>query len=152
MSQTLERSVEFTRRQRRADLEDLQVAEAVEGDTSGKTLSAVAGRVIALYEGLEALDQHFRRVAGNARPNAEAAPRADMIAGEFQGYAELVEAVLRAVANSPIREEPSSEKLAELRRLRDAAADMASVYRGEAQYFSGASFARWEDVRAQLGV
>ena len=155
MSQTLQRFLDSTSRQVRADSEDVQAwAGASETDVvaSGKAFGGIVARVIAGYAGLEEIDRLFREAAGNRRPDEETAQRAEILSGEFADDAALADALLQSVAHLPADHRPATELLAELTRRRDAAAELASVYRGEAQYFSGAPFARWEDVRTQLGV
>jgi hypothetical protein len=155
MTQTLQRFLDSAGRQVRSDTEDVRAwagAADVDVVATGKALAGIMARVIAGYAGLEEVDRLFREAAGNRRPNPEAAVRAEIASREFAEYAVLGESLLRSVADLPPDHRPPDAQLAELKRLRDAAAEMASVYRGEAQYFGGAPFARWEDVRKQLGV
>jgi hypothetical protein len=155
MTQTLELMLDSTQRQVRAGAEDVSALEKAQGIDlvgAGTALSAIVARVIAIYEAMEATDRLFQHFAGNTRPSAEAASRAELMVNGFEAFAVLADAVLRSVGKLPPDHRPRLERTSELKRLRDAAAEMASVYRGEAQYFSGAQFARWEDVRAKLGV
>jgi hypothetical protein len=155
MTQTLQRFLDSASRQVRADTEDVQAwagAAGTDVPAAGKALSGIAARVIAAYAGLAEIDRLFREAAGNRRPDAEAAKRADVVSGEFADYAALADTVLRSVANLPADHRPPAEQVTELKRLRDAAAELASVYRGEAQYFGGSPFVAWEDIRKQLGV
>jgi hypothetical protein len=179
MTQTLELMLDSTRRQVQSDAEDVRAWEKAQGIdlvaagiavsavvtrqcpvqsgrriqvAAGIAVSAVVTRVIAIYEGMEATDRLFQQFAGNSRPNAEAAKRAEMMVGGFEAYADLADALLRSIEKLPPDHRPRIEQTAELKRLRDAANEMSSIYRGEAQYFSGSQFARWEDVRAKLGV
>jgi hypothetical protein len=155
MSQTFELMLDYSNRQVRADTEDVRVwseARGIDLEAAGPAISAVVVRVIAIYEGIAATDRLFQHFAGNARPNPEAAKRAEMMVAGFEAYAGLADAVLRSVETLPPDHRPRLERTSELKRLRDAATEMASVYRGEFQYFSGTRFARWDDVRAKLGV
>jgi hypothetical protein len=45
---------------------------------------------------MEEIDRVFRQAARNRRPNEEAAKRVEIVSGEFSGYAELADAVLRS--------------------------------------------------------
>ena len=81
MSQTLQRCLDSTSRQVRADSEDVQVwAGASETDVvaSGKAFGGIVARVIAGDAGLEEIDRLFREAAGNRRPDEETAQRAEI--------------------------------------------------------------------------
>lgn len=155
MTQTLELSLATTRRCVQADMDDVQSWNtAVQPDVAkfGNLLGEAVSRTIARYTMLDEIDRLFREEAENGRPNVKAAAEAETISRCFGDYVTLADLQFRSLATLPPDHRPRLQELNELKRLRDAAAEMESVYRGEAQYFSGAPFAAWEDVRKQLGV
>jgi hypothetical protein len=155
MSQTLELSVASTRRHVQAttaDVQDWTQAESPDPSDKAKALARAVSQVIAHHDELLEIDQMFRRIAGNRRPNPEAASRADMLSMQFADYVKLIDAILRSINDLPENHRPPTDRLAELRMLRATAEETTSVYRGEAEYFRGDPAVSWEEFRKTLGV
>jgi hypothetical protein len=155
MSQTLELSLASTRRHFQAtttDVEEWTQANDTNVLDKAKALSRAVDQVVAYYQDLNELDQMFRSIAGNARPNAEAAGRAVVLSAQFADYVDLVEATMRSIDDLPRVHQPPKDRLDKLRELKAAAEEAASVYRGEAEYFRGDLEVSWEEFRQTIGV
>jgi hypothetical protein len=155
MSQTLELSVASTRRHVQAttaDVQDWTQAKSPDLSDKARALDRAVSQVIAHNDELMEIDRMFRRIAGNQRPNPEAASRADVLSAQFADYANLIDVTMRSIDDLPENHRPSDERLAELRRLKATAEETASVYRGESEYFRGDPEVSWEEFRKTLGV
>ena len=135
-----------------ADVTDWTQAEGADVGDKAKVLARVVGEVIKHYDELDEIDQMFRRIAGNLRPNLEVANRAAVLSEQFTDYVALVDVTTRSIDGLPASLKPPSERLAELRKRRASAEEMASIYRGEAEYFRGDPEVTWEQFRKTLGV
>jgi hypothetical protein len=155
MTTTLDLSLASTRRHFQASTEDVKDwtrAAGTDAAAKARALGRVVGQVIAGYAELEEIDRLFRQAAGNTRPNPDAVARARALADQFAAYVTLADETLGSVTALPAGDQPPADRLAELRRLRDSADEMASVYRGEAEYFGGEPGVPWEEFRKTLGV
>jgi hypothetical protein len=151
--QTLDLMLDSARRHVRANAEDVAAWGRVNGIDLHVAVPLVAGlvsRVVSIYSGMEAADRLFRRDVGTRGPDL--AGRAELVRDGFAAYVGLVDATFRMVTQLPADAWPTAASMTELRRVREAAAELASVYQGEVEFFRGHPGVSWEDLRKTLGV
>lgn len=125
----------------------------IDVDAAAPVMRQMVASVTGLFVGMEAIDRLFRLSAMDPKsPKGWLAEQAEFVRGGMENYAGLAAATLKSVNQLPPDARPPLSDLAELERVRSAAAELADVYAGEASYFRGEPGLSWDEVRKALGV
>jgi hypothetical protein len=156
MTPTFDLILDSALRHVRANSEDVAAwgrLNGVDVDRAAPHVADMVARVTSLHRSMDGLDRAFRREATDGKTDrAELAKRADFIRNALSAYVGLADSTLQAASQLPADARPPLSELADLRRHRDEAAELAGVYEGEASFFRGDPGTSWEEARKMLGV